>query len=912
MLLLQRIIDLRHTTAGKVVSVLLSILVVLMMTNLAMTLSNAWAEEELAQRQAECTHNYSETAVTPPNCVDGGFTTHTCVICQHSYTDDHTNPTGHDYELTITRDATCSLAGMNIYKCKVCGDSYEEETQMLVCDWHSDPMVVEPTCTEAGSLTFYCKNNAEHTYLIITHPLGHNTEGAAWTINEAEGTHSAICATCGQYVNEAHNDNGYVTPVPATCTTSGVAGGSYCDVCGYGKDAAEAVIPSGHAFDEGVITEATCLADRYTTYTCTLCGTQTIEVDEGTKASHDAEWETTKESTCTQEGEQRGTCTQCGNEVVEPIPAAGHQIGKNAKWRSDAASGTHYRSCALCNMRFDEAPHVFDESVEHKDATCQESGVAGGQYCSVCEEGKAAAEAEIPVVAHDLDDVEWSFDDSTGEHYKVCRTCDSHFEVGTHVFGSWQEFDATCTEDACTKQTCEVCGFANIVVDASNPKLGHQFGDWAALSSDAEDYVTSHQRVCAACGETEIQEHTLQIEEGVPATCAKDGITEGRYCSVCKTTLSTPQVIPATGHTEIIDAAQSATCTETGLTEGKHCSVCDEVLVAQETVSATGHNAVLEPARPATCTQQGLTEGARCSVCDESITAQETIPALGHDMVVDAAVPATCETTGLTAGSHCTRCDDATTAQEVTLVLGHTVAIDPAVDATCETAGLTSGTHCSACDRVLIAQSVVPALGHAYEWTTIMPASYESAGLEQLVCTRDRSHTSDTRSIAQLVEATEDNGGQSSQDDNNAAASGNDQGTTGSSQGPTAGNAGQSAATGGSQGAGVGNGVAATVADVVNGALENAVVSPVVEATGGAAAIADETATPATEAIDDDANPLASFSEEQIADDGNPLASFELEATPWIIWMVSMGVIALGCAGASIVLTRRNKSRRRM
>lgn len=42
-------------------------------------------------------HDY-KPIVTPPTCTEKGYTTYTCSICNHSYTADETDPTGHDFD----------------------------------------------------------------------------------------------------------------------------------------------------------------------------------------------------------------------------------------------------------------------------------------------------------------------------------------------------------------------------------------------------------------------------------------------------------------------------------------------------------------------------------------------------------------------------------------------------------------------------------------------------------------------------------------------------------------------------------------------------------------------------------------------------------------------------------------------
>ena len=111
---------------------------------------------------------------------------------------------------------------------------------------------------------------------------------------------------------------------------------------------------------------------------------------------------------------------------------------------------------------------------------------------------------------------------------------------------------------------------------------------------------------CSKCGTTEgtALGHTEVDVAGVPATCEKDGITDGKKCKVCGTPTVVQAEIPATGHTEVVVPAKAATCLEKGLTEGKKCSVCDKVIVAQ-TETALGEH---------------VAAGNACSVCGKVLT----------------------------------------------------------------------------------------------------------------------------------------------------------------------------------------------------------------------------------------------------------------------------------------------------
>ena len=74
----------------------------------------------------------------------------------------------------------------------------------------------------------------------------------------------------------------------------------------------------------------------------------------------------------------------------------------------------------------------------------------------------------------------------------------------------------------------------------------------------------------------------------------------------------------STNHQTIdIDEGIEATCTETGLTEGSHCLDCDDVVIRQEIVPAAGHAITAIAAQAATCTEPGNSAYWQCSSCNK-------------------------------------------------------------------------------------------------------------------------------------------------------------------------------------------------------------------------------------------------------------------------------------------------------
>ena len=233
-------------------------------------------------------------------------------------------------------------------------------------------------------------------------------------------------------------------------------------------------------------------------------------------------------------------------------------------------------------------------------------------------------------------------------------------------------------------------------------------------------------------------------ENLIKSTCTNEGsYDEVTYCTVCKAELSrTPKTIEMLAHTPVTDKAIPATCTETGLTEGSHCSVCKTVLVEQTVVPALGHKPIIDKAVEATCQHDGHTIGSYCENCGEVYVQSQVIPKLPHTPVKDEAVPATCTHTGLTEGSHCSVCGDIIVAQKVIAKLQHTAGktvIENDVPVTCATDGSHDEVvYCTVCKNEISRKTITAkALGHTYEIVPGKPATYLRPGYADGVqCTR--------------------------------------------------------------------------------------------------------------------------------------------------------------------------------
>lgn len=179
----------------------------------------------------------------------------------------------------------------------------------------------------------------------------------------------------------------------------------------------------------------------------------------------------------------------------------------------------------------------------------------------------------------------------------------------THSMTHHAAIAATCTENGAAEYwSCSECNknFSdadgkNEIEDIVIPALGHDWSEWEILT---------------------------------PATCTEDGSRE-HVCNRCHAEEN--ESIPAAGHTYVNTPGKEATCTEDGVTAGKYCSVCEEVFEEVTVLPALGHNFV-----DGKCTRCGekqpVTEGLDFTLSSDKT--YYTLTGIGNTTETDIYIPA--------------------------------------------------------------------------------------------------------------------------------------------------------------------------------------------------------------------------------------------------------------------------------
>ena len=563
--------------------------------------------------------------------------------------------------------------------------------------------------------------------------------------------------------------------------------------------------------------DATCNEDGYIVYGCS-CGNSYTEVIPATGHSWD-EGVITVEPTEEAEGECCYTCQTCGETRVEVLPKlspsatltldsvtaqVGDTVTLNATMSATAYAGYGLTICydtdalelisiskGAASLGFFYASTttgtVTDVAFENTDV----EGVIFTMTFRVLTEGTHTVdlevdgfnlidETEVPVTViagaisvetaeHICEYTIFDAQDATctEDGYIVygCSCGNSYTEVIPATGHSYEAFvtDPTCTEQGYTTYTCH-CGdtYVGDHVDA----LGHDMGQWYALSDAVCTEGGQERRDCSRCDHFEIREREAAghnyVETVTAPTCTALGYTT-HTCIGCGDTYVDSYVF-AKGHGYgAWYTVQEATCTEGGQ-ERHDCSRCGHF--ETRNTAAHGHSYTVTVTDP-TCTGQGYTtytchcgdsyadsyvsplghnwdagtvtaqptedaDGERvctCQLCGEKKT--EAIPAVAHVHSYDAVVTApTCTEQGYT--THTCRCGEHYTDTYVD-ALGHDYnAWYEIVAPTCTA----PGQQCQECARCGNRQTrTTAAHGHSFtEYVSDGNATTETAGTKTAKC----------------------------------------------------------------------------------------------------------------------------------------------------------------------------------
>ena len=116
--------------------------------------------EVYTEKIAKTPHDY-KSVVKQPDCVNGGYTTHTCTVCSDSYVDSYTNALDHAYDVKII-SSTCIAKGSKITTCTRC-NAYKKTEKLPI----GDHTYTEATCTQPSVCSVCAKQNGKalgHSY----------------------------------------------------------------------------------------------------------------------------------------------------------------------------------------------------------------------------------------------------------------------------------------------------------------------------------------------------------------------------------------------------------------------------------------------------------------------------------------------------------------------------------------------------------------------------------------------------------------------------------------------------------------------------------------------------------------------------------------------------------------------------
>ena len=401
--------------------------------------------------------------------------------------------------------------------------------------------------------------------------------------------------------------------------------------------------------------------------------------------------------------------------------------------------------------------HKWDKGRVTKEPSCKEEGEIL-YTCSVCKGTKVEALAKT-------DNHQWGewttitkpTCSTKGKEIRTCKVCSKTEERAIptipHTIVKEADKAATCTENGYEgREYCSVCN-TTIKERTIIPATGHQWGAWRTTLAKTCTTDGKEVRECSKCSKTEERTipatgHTIKKEEGVAATCTKDGHEGNTVCEVCRKTLKEGKVIPKLGHDWSNENGKCTRCGEShkhsfgeGTTIKELTCTQDEEIdytcsecgyVKKEITKATGHQwGEWQTTLAQTCTTDGKEERT-CAKCSEK--EERTLKATGHEWGEwQTTLAQTCTTDGKEERI-CSKCSKK---EERTLkATGHKSETVGAKAPTCKEDGYTGDEVCKVCHETLNKGTTIPKTdSHEWgKWTTVRESTCTEKGEQSRKC----------------------------------------------------------------------------------------------------------------------------------------------------------------------------------
>ena len=568
-------------------------------------------------------HSYTHTKK------DDSYHTDMCT-CGYSKDVEHTETS------VVTTKASCEADGVRTYTCSICNVTRTTVIPKRAHNVVDTTVALEPTCSATGTMNQKCDNVATDEY-----------EACNYTTTRVMDK-----------VPTAHKwETEYTVDEKATCEADG-SKSYHCEYCdAKNLDSVEAIAKRAHSYtDNGVKTEATCLAEGVmntictnvetaTHEACTHKSTKVISIDSTNHAGTASVLKNNKAATCTEKGYTGDTYWSCcdklyanGKEIA--IDADAHTTDETRvegyvapTCTTPGATGdTKYECCGAIKVASTEIPVIADAHTgtanvlkDNKAATCTAKGYTGDTYWSCCDKLYAKGTAiEIDANAHTTDKTyvegyvapTCTTPGATGDtKYDCCGAIKVASTVipvdaDAHKWSTTYTVDtkASCDTTGAKSFHCVYCGEINRASVVEIPKREHNLVDTTvALDPTCSDVGKMNQKcVCEETSEYKACDYTTTKDIPVNPDAHK---AEDEYIQT-----------------------KAPTCKVTG-EEKLYCEYCDAVLDTREVViDSAAHKWETEYTvdEKATCEADG-SKSYHCEYCDaKNLDSVEAIAKRAH------------------------------------------------------------------------------------------------------------------------------------------------------------------------------------------------------------------------------------------------------------------------------------------